>query len=307
MKYTFIPTGKDPVVNEWLHKLGKERAEQWLKDHGAKTTEDDNKQTNKLTHFVHGDNDESIKITVRWHYDDENKATDAPNISAVQELPSKVSHTLVVRTYFDHEGFDTDFCYFTFIPRAFATTSQDVTYLTKKKDFIYELIPQSQLDTYLYNNNKLPEDTVKEMEDMASWVNSLPLSSTEKDQMIRARIGQGKFKRDLLELSDKCHLCSVSDQRFLIGSHIKPWSKCVEKPEERIDPNNGFLLCPNHDSLFDKGLISFQDSGEIIISPSVDALARFSLNIRDTDIITINEKNLPYLQWHRTYHKDKLN
>jgi hypothetical protein len=275
-----------------------------LKDNGAKTTQDED---DVQTHFVHGDNGESIKVTVRWHREGKDKPrTSVPNVPAVKGLPSKVSHTLLVRTFFGHKGFNSDYCYFTFIPRAFATTSHDVTYLTKKQDFIYELIPVKQLETYPYSNNKLPEDTVKEMEDMASEVNSLPLSSTEKDQMIRARIGQGKFKRDLLKQSDKCRLCSVSDQRFLIGSHIKPWSECEEQPNERIDPFNGFLLCPNHDSLFDKGLISFNDSVEIIISPSVDTLTRMLLNIRDTDIITVDERNLPYLQWHRVHHKDKL-
>lgn len=302
MTSTIIPKGEDPVVNDWLHKLGRERAEQWLKDRGAVTTPND---PGGQSHFVHGDNGESIKIIVRWHYEGNDKPTDAANVTATKELPSKVSHILLVRTYCGHKGFDSDYCYFTFIPRTFALKSQDVTYRTKKQDFIYELIPLKQLDTYPYSN-KLPEDTVKEMEDMASEVNSLPLSSTEKDQMIRARIGQGKFKRDLLKQSDKCRLCSVSDQRFLIGSHIKPWSKCEEKPNERIDPFNGFLLCPNHDSLFDKGLISFNDSGEIIISPSVDTLTRMLLNIRDTDVITLDEKHLPYLKWHRVRHKDKL-
>ncbi|MEC0244173.1 hypothetical protein P4H66_30630 [Paenibacillus dokdonensis] len=144
MAYAVIPTGDDPIVNEWLHKLGVERAEKWLIANGAKTTHDDPGQT----HFVHGDNGESIKITVRWHYEGKNTPISPPNVTAVQGLPSKVSHTLLVRTFFEHEGFDTDYCYFTFIPRVFATTSQDVTYQTKKKDFIYELIPQLSLMQY---------------------------------------------------------------------------------------------------------------------------------------------------------------
>lgn len=121
---------------------------------------------------------------------------------------------------------------------------------------------------FLKKNGKikivLQQDTVNEMEDMAKAVDSMPLAATEKEQLIKARIGQGKFKRDLLKLTDKCCLCSISDQRFLIASHIKPWSRC-ESPEERIDPYNGFLLCPNHDALFDKGLVSFKNSGEIML------------------------------------------
>lgn len=301
MTITSIPTGKDHVVNSWLHKLGQERAEQWLKDRGAQRTRDDHKQT----HFVHGDNDESIKITVRWHYEGVDKPTEGSTVNASQNLPSKVSHVLLVRTYRDHKGFLPEYCYFTFIPRALADRQQVVAYTELKKEFLYELIPIKQLDTYPYSNNKLQQDTVKEMEDTAKEVESLSLSATEKEQLIKVRIGQGKFKRDLLKLSDKCRLCSISDERFLIGSHIKPWSKC-NLSDEQIDPYNGFLLCPNHDALFDKGLISFQDSGEIMISPSLDMTTKAFMNIRDTDVITIETRHLPYLRWHRQYHKDRL-
>ncbi|OME71486.1 hypothetical protein BSK65_10625 [Paenibacillus odorifer] len=303
MTYASIPNGEDPVINDWLHKLGKERADEWLKDRGAKTIRE---EFVGRTHFVHGDNDESIKVTVRWHFEGRDNPSDPPNVTAVQGLPSKVSHTLLIRTFFGHKGFDTDYCYFTFIPRSFATTSQDVTYNKKKKDFIYELIPQKQLDTYPYINSKLQQDTVKEMEETVKEVESLPLSATVKEQLIKARIGQGKFKRDLLKLSDKCRLCSISDERFLIGSHIRPWSKC-DLSDKRIDPYNGFLLCPNHDSLFDKGWISFHDSGEIVISPSLDFATRAFMNIRDNDVVPVDPRSFPYLQWHRTHHKDKLN
>ncbi|WP_079913058.1 HNH endonuclease [Paenibacillus sp. 32352] len=301
MTITSIPTGKDPVVNSWLHKLGRERAEQWLKDRGAKTTWDDHKQT----HYVHGDNEESIKITVRWHYEGVDKPTEGSTVNASQNLPSQVSHVLLVRTYHEHKGFLPEYCYFTFIPKALADRQQVVAYTELKKGFIYELIPQKHLDTYPYSNQWLQRDTVKEMEDVSKEVESMPLSATEKEHLIKARIGQGKFKRDLLKLSDKCRLCSVSDERFLIASHIKPWSKC-DLSDERIDPYNGFLFCPNHDSLFDKGLISFEDSGKIMISPSLDKTTKQFLNINDTDVITLESRHVPYLKWHRQRHKDKL-
>ncbi|OMF90429.1 HNH endonuclease [Paenibacillus sp. FSL R7-0337] len=302
MTISSIPTGKDPVVNGWLHKLGMERAKQLLKDNGAKNPKDDGEGQ---THFVHGDNDESIKITVRWHYEGKDDETDGATVNPSKNLPSKVSHVLLVRTYYEHKGFVPKYCYFTFIPRALADKQQVVTYVELKKEFIYELIPQEQLNTYPYSNWRLQQDTVKEMEDLAKEVNSMPLSSTEKEQLIKVRIGQGKFKRDLLKLSDKCRLCSIADERFLIGSHIKPWSKC-DLSDERIDPYNGFLLCPNHDSLFDKGFISFQDSGKIMISPSLDTTTKRFLNVYDTDVIPVDDRNLPYLQWHRQHHKDKF-
>ncbi|MEW9674148.1 HNH endonuclease [Ammoniphilus sp. 3BR4] len=47
-----------------------------------------------------------------------------------------------------------------------------------------------------------------------------------------------------------------------------------------MDLNNGLLLCPNHDALFEKGLISFRDDGGIFVSPSVDDTFKIFLNIK---------------------------
>ena len=57
----------------------------------------------------------------------------------------------------------------------------------------------------------------------------------------------------------------------LIASHIKPFF--ISNDVEAYDPNNGFLLSRNIDSLFDLGYITFTENGEIIfidtISPDV--------------------------------------
>ncbi|WP_232240190.1 HNH endonuclease [Bacillus tropicus] len=99
------------------------------------------------------------------------------------------------------------------------------------------------------------------------------LDQTEKEQVIKSRIGQSIFKKNLLKNEEKCKLCGVSDKHFLIASHIKPWSQSNHR--ERLDINNGLLLCPNHDALFDKGYISFGDDGRILISNSLDEVLNF--------------------------------
>lgn len=100
------------------------------------------------------------------------------------------------------------------------------------------------------------------------------ITETEKEQIIKSRIGQSAFKKALLAVEKKCKLCGVSDERFLVASHIKPWSQ--SNHQERLDVNNGLLLCPNHDALFDKGYISFDDDdGTILISDSLDAATKF--------------------------------
>ena len=51
---------------------------------------------------------------------------------------------------------------------------------------------------------------------------------------------------------------------LLVASHIKPWS--ISDANEKLDIHNGLLMCPNHDKLFDRGYISFDDTGRILIS-----------------------------------------
>lgn len=123
------------------------------------------------------------------------------------------------------------------------------------------------------------------------------ITETEKKQIIKSRIGQSAFKKALLAVEKKCRLCGVSDERFLVASHIKPWSQSDN--QERLDVNNGLLLCPNHDALFDKGYISFDDDGVILISANLDEAAKVFLNINESMKIAINERRQHYMEWHR--------
>ncbi|SDN46028.1 HNH endonuclease [Fictibacillus solisalsi] len=123
------------------------------------------------------------------------------------------------------------------------------------------------------------------------------LDNTEKDLIIKARVGHSRFKNALLNKEMKCKICGVSDSRFLVASHIKPWSKSDN--QERLDVNNGLLLCPNHDSLFDRGLISFNENGEILISPSLDEATKVFMNIHDFIQIQLTYQQQYYMEWHR--------
>ncbi|MGG3801225.1 HNH endonuclease [Metabacillus fastidiosus] len=123
------------------------------------------------------------------------------------------------------------------------------------------------------------------------------LDKTEKESVVKARIGQSIFKRKLLSREKKCRLCGVSNERFLVASHIKPWSQSNNK--ERLDVNNGLLLCPNHDALFDKGYISFDDDGTILISLSLDEGTGLFMNVNESMKISMNESQREYMKWHR--------
>jgi predicted restriction endonuclease len=122
------------------------------------------------------------------------------------------------------------------------------------------------------------------------------LNQTEKERIVKTRIGQSKFKQKLLTQSKQCALCSVNDERFLIASHIKPWSKSTNK--ERLDVNNGLLLCPNHDSLFDKGFISFDEEGKLVVSDDINDTVRIFMNINIQIQLKMNENRDSYIHWH---------
>ena len=123
------------------------------------------------------------------------------------------------------------------------------------------------------------------------------INQTEKDQLTKIRIGQGTFKNKLLKTSHCCKICDLDDVRLLIASHIKPWK--YSNNYERLDRNNGFLLCPDHDSLFDKGLICFDQNGKIIISKSLNIQTCNYMHINKDIKISINNSQLKYVAWHK--------
>lgn len=95
------------------------------------------------------------------------------------------------------------------------------------------------------------------------------LDKTTKEAVIQARRGQGRFRSNVESIEKSCRLTGVSNPSLLIASHIKPWRSC-ETANERLDGMNGLLLTPDADLLFDRGFITFQDDGEVTVSPRFD-------------------------------------
>lgn len=91
------------------------------------------------------------------------------------------------------------------------------------------------------------------------------IGSLYKEGISKIRLKQGVFREALINIyGQKCMICKVQGKEFVIASHIKPYSK--SNFNEATDTNNGLLLCPNHDKLFDLGFISFDNNGKILIS-----------------------------------------
>lgn len=104
------------------------------------------------------------------------------------------------------------------------------------------------------------------------------IGETERQALVLARKGQGRFKENVSHIEHWCRITRVTNPVHLIASHIKPWRESTN--EERLAAGNGLLLTPSIDHLFDRGFISFDDSGETLISPVADreSLRRMGVN-----------------------------
>lgn len=118
-------------------------------------------------------------------------------------------------------------------------------------------------------------------------------------ELSNARNGQGKYREKLLE---QCHFCPftmISDERLLIASHIKPWAASNEK--EKIDPNNGYILSPLYDKLFDKGYITFTNNRHVILSEFISKYTWKQIGLQNNKFIKelpMNDKRINYLKFH---------
>jgi HNH endonuclease len=124
------------------------------------------------------------------------------------------------------------------------------------------------------------------------------INDTTRKQLIDARKGQGAFRRGLFEKWGGCSVtgCTVND--VLRASHIKPWRAASD--QERLDVSNGLLLIATLDALFDRGLISFEDNGEMIVSSKLHHEAHLILLPKTRYLLTEpSERQRAYLDSHR--------
>jgi hypothetical protein len=123
------------------------------------------------------------------------------------------------------------------------------------------------------------------------------LTPSEKKRWVNARRGQGKYRDQLIKHWKACPLTLCSDDRVLVASHIKRWSESTRL--EQVDPFNGILLSPSADRLFDRGLISFADDGQLLRSDLLHLKVLQQLGVPRHVRIQFNPGHLPYLAHHR--------
>lgn len=133
-------------------------------------------------------------------------------------------------------------------------------------------------------------------------------STTEKESVVKHRIGQNIFRAMLLDIySSKCCLTGLDVPEVLRASHIIPWSECKET---RLNPENGLCLSATYDAAFDKHLITFDEDYKLVLSPMLketytsEAFKKYFLKLEGKAIM-LPFKYQPSQQFLEK-HRDKL-
>lgn len=153
-------------------------------------------------------------------------------------------------------------------------------------------------------NTTTEQKITKTIETITSEIkNDTTIDSTEKETLIIARKGQGKFRNNVLELMPSCPFTGINHSTLLRASHIMPWKDCSTN-HERLDGYNGLALTPTYDTLFDLGLISFLNTGALLISPRLPKEVQTALNLISNRVYNIHnttgERN-KYLDFHSSH------
>lgn len=122
---------------------------------------------------------------------------------------------------------------------------------------------------------------------------------TERRGLVTSRVGQGAYRKRIIHRWEyKCAVTGFDKLDVLVASHIVPWADSTDN--ERLDVDNGILLSPTYDALFDRHLITFENNGKIILSDAIDPSAFNKIGVTGVEMIkNLSQYNLDYLERHR--------
>lgn len=129
----------------------------------------------------------------------------------------------------------------------------------------------------------------------------ISLDRTVREQLTRARRGQGLFRKRVLDVEPICRVTGVEKPNLLVASHIKPWRACGTAAE-RLDGFNGLMLAPHADFLFDRGLLGFEDDGRALFSSQLadaDAAKLGLQTVQRPPPKPFHEESRAYFRHHR--------
>jgi len=126
------------------------------------------------------------------------------------------------------------------------------------------------------------------------------IPETEKAQLVLARRGQGVFRKNVRSREWQCRVTKVDREEHLRASHCKPWRDSSN--QERLDGENGLLLTPSIDHLFDRGFITFEATGRLVVSDVADPRSLQRMGVATDKVVnvgTFTEGQRRFLSFHR--------
>lgn len=183
--------------------------------------------------------------------------------------------------------------YLTSIPEHFAAELADLIGFEARQLLRPSMVAQPEADAAV----GLAQWEEHELEKIRS---DQSMISTEREALVLARRGQGLFKSRVMDYESCCRITGVDRIEHLRASHCKPWRDADN--EERLDGENGLLLTPNADHLFDRGFIAFEDDGQVVISPVADrpSIRRMGIDPGSPPSVgSFSQRQRDYLQFHR--------
>lgn len=166
-------------------------------------------------------------------------------------------------------------------------TRLGIKFFFKRKGVFLNLQPEIFQNSYL-------------MEEADQLYGNLYPNITERTGLVTSRVGQGAYRKRIIHRWEyKCAVTGFDKLNILIASHILPWAQADNN--QRLDVHNGILLSPTYDALFDRHLISFENSGQIILPDSIELQAFQKIGITGKEKINnLSLYNLDYLDMHRS-------
>ena len=125
-------------------------------------------------------------------------------------------------------------------------------------------------------------------------------NETERQGLVTSRVGQGAYRKRIIHHWEyECAVTGFDKLDLLIASHIVPWKDANDY--ERLDVNNGILLSPAYDALFDRNYVSFDQKGNILLSDKIDPRAYEQIGVTGKEAIrkAFNMDQQMYLDNHR--------
>ena len=139
-----------------------------------------------------------------------------------------------------------------------------------------------------------------EMHQMSELEKNPSIPSTEREALVMARRGQGKFRQHVAKIEERCRITKVDKPEHLRASHCKPWRD--SNNDERLDGENGLLLTPTIDHLFDRGFISFESNGDLLVSPVAHKLSLERMGVETSCKLNVggfSSGQRKFLEFHR--------